>query len=155
MLGLHYKALSLDLLDSGGKKNNNKNNNNNNNKTKQKNRAWWNVALLAPERTSTKSLEVWRKVLFAVLKCWKQSIFCSPKMLKVVEGSLQEISWALVCNSNRLLKQMAKSREAAYNLISAAANKIHASYHPINRACTEVSAQPCLTAHTWKTQTQH
>jgi len=58
MLGLHYKALSLDLLDSGGKKNNNKNNNNNNNNTKQKNRAWWNVALLAPERTSTKSLEV-------------------------------------------------------------------------------------------------
>lgn len=50
MLSLYYKALLLDLFDSRKTKQNKQ--------RKKKTRHGWNVALLAPEWTSTKSLEV-------------------------------------------------------------------------------------------------
>lgn len=84
MLTLHYKKVSLDLLDSG------------------KNKAWVECCSVSSWEDKHKSSED-----------GKQSIICSPKMQEVVEGSLWEISSALECSWNTRLKQMAKSREAA------------------------------------------
>lgn len=65
----------------------------------------------------------------------RRSIICSPKMLEVVEGSSQEISSALECSWNTRLQQMAKSREAAYNLVSAAVCEIHTGLSGWEEAC--------------------
>lgn len=119
-LSLHYKKLSLDLLNSG------------------KNKARVECCPVSSWEDKHESSED-----------GKQSIICSPKMLEVVEGSLQEISSALECSWNTHLKQMAKSREAAYNLLSAAACEIHTGLSADKKHATAGSTQPCMTAHSW------